>query len=55
MSLVRGRQKKTSILLEAVLVVPQGFEPRLDGPKPSVLPLHHGTNMSFRFSKALQI
>ena len=21
---------------------PQGFEPRLDGPKPTVLPLHHG-------------
>ena len=26
-----------------IFVVPQGFEPRLSGPKPLVLPLHHRT------------
>lgn len=34
------------------LVVPQGFEPRLDGPKPPVLPLHNGTITVLFFSDA---
>lgn len=25
------------------MAVPSGFEPKLAGPKPAVLPLHHGT------------
>ena len=25
------------------MAVPKGFEPLLAGPKPAVLPLHHGT------------
>ena len=32
------------------MAVPQGFEPQLNGPKPLVLPLHHGTAYNFIYS-----
>ena len=32
--------REQPIIVNTMLVVPQGFEPQLDGPKPPVLPLY---------------
>ena len=36
-------QTRETCFQGAKLVVPLGFEPKLTGPEPVVLPLHHGT------------
>lgn len=35
------------MMLLIYCVDPQGFEPQLTGPKPGVLPLHHGSALNF--------
>ena len=51
----KRHKKNLSKIAKVFFVVPPGFEPGLKEPKSSVLPLHNGTNSSFRFSKAMQI